>query len=435
MPTIRVLVVDDAVVMRRMIAEALARDPQFEVAGTAANGRVALQKIPQLNPDLVTLDVEMPEMDGLATLREVRQAYPDLPVIMLGSPAAKGDGKAREVRALGAADYVMKPVNTGSFNEGLERLEQELLPKIKAHCRHLPAQELSDAQTPSSSCSPRKRLLLDVEDLIEQAQDLTPLPPSAVRLATVATSGDVSLDEVAEVVSYDEVLTMKLLRAANSVVLGGATRCTEAREAVLRLGTARILVLTVAAGARSLLRRNVYAYGLAEGRLWKHSIAAATAAEVLSEFTDRELPTETFTAALLHDVGKLVMGRFLSTEDLEWIRRAQKSGGLSPLAAEVEILNLHHGELGGIIAQHWQMGPRIVEGIHFHHNPHDGSELICHAVYLSNIVAKHLEGLNAPPTPDPASLECLGVGAGRMNELLAAARSRFESISIRYNAV
>ena len=72
MPRIRVLVVDDAVVVRRIVTEALSGDPEVEVVGVAANGRIALAKIPQLTPDLVTLDVEMPEMDGLETVAEIR---------------------------------------------------------------------------------------------------------------------------------------------------------------------------------------------------------------------------------------------------------------------------------------------------------------------------------------------------------------------------
>ena len=105
MPKIRVLVVDDAVVMRKMITEVIARDPQIEVVGTAANGRIALQKIPQVNPDLITLDVEMPEMDGLETLREIRKVYPKLPVIMFSTLTAKGASTTLDALTLGATEH------------------------------------------------------------------------------------------------------------------------------------------------------------------------------------------------------------------------------------------------------------------------------------------------------------------------------------------
>jgi len=137
MPKIRVLVVDDAVVVRKLITETLRVDPELEVVGAAANGKIALQKITQLNPDLLTLDVEMPEMDGLATLREVRKLYPKLAVIMFSTLTAKGAAATLEALSLGANDYVTKPANVGGVSESIRRLQEDLIPKIKIHCRAL----------------------------------------------------------------------------------------------------------------------------------------------------------------------------------------------------------------------------------------------------------------------------------------------------------
>lgn len=135
MPIIRVLVVDDSVVVRRMIGDVLGRDPMLEVVGVAPHGRIALQKIPQVNPDVITLDVEMPEMDGITTLKEIRKIYPKLPVIMFSTLTAKGAATTIEALSAGASDYVSKPANVGSVAEGLQRLEQDLIPKIKNLCR------------------------------------------------------------------------------------------------------------------------------------------------------------------------------------------------------------------------------------------------------------------------------------------------------------
>jgi two-component system, chemotaxis family, protein-glutamate methylesterase/glutaminase len=161
MPRIRVLVVDDAVVMRKMIAEALGGDAQIEVVGTAANGHIALQKITQVNPDILTLDIEMPEMDGLQTVRELRKIYPKLPVIMFSTLTLKGADATLEALALGATDYVTKPSNVGNFAEGLDRLKNELIPKIKAHCKHItPPPSLAPATqmaTPANSTGAASR--------------------------------------------------------------------------------------------------------------------------------------------------------------------------------------------------------------------------------------------------------------------------------------
>lgn len=137
MKKIRVLVVDDSVVIRKLVTEALSADPDIEVVGVAANGRIALTKIPQLNPDLVTLDIEMPEMDGLQTLAALRKPYPKLPVIMFSTLTQRGAAATLDALALGASDYVTKPANVGSVTVGMQRIRDELIPKVKTFCRHL----------------------------------------------------------------------------------------------------------------------------------------------------------------------------------------------------------------------------------------------------------------------------------------------------------
>jgi two-component system chemotaxis response regulator CheB len=134
MRPIRVLVVDDAVVFRRLVADELARDPELEVVGTAANGRLALSKLPQVNPDVVILDIEMPELDGLATLAELRKTYRRLPVIMFSSLTERGAEATLDALSLGATDYFTKPTSVGGLEAALEVIRQQLIPKIKAVC-------------------------------------------------------------------------------------------------------------------------------------------------------------------------------------------------------------------------------------------------------------------------------------------------------------
>jgi two-component system, chemotaxis family, protein-glutamate methylesterase/glutaminase len=134
MTRIRILVVDDSVVIRKLLSDTLSGDSALEVVGVASDGRIALAKIPLLKPDLITLDIEMPVMDGLQTLAAVRKLYPKLPVIMFSTLTEHGAAATLDALALGASDYATKPSNTGSPAVALERIRVELIPKVKALC-------------------------------------------------------------------------------------------------------------------------------------------------------------------------------------------------------------------------------------------------------------------------------------------------------------
>ena len=134
---IKVLTVDDSVVVRRLVTDVLASDPAIEVVGTAANGKLALEKILQLKPDVVTLDIEMPVMDGLEAIKEIRKIDRRLPVIMFSTLTERGATATLEALSSGASDYVTKPANVGSVAESMESVRQQLIPKIKALVPHL----------------------------------------------------------------------------------------------------------------------------------------------------------------------------------------------------------------------------------------------------------------------------------------------------------
>ncbi|MGD1023238.1 MAG: chemotaxis response regulator protein-glutamate methylesterase [Candidatus Sulfotelmatobacter sp.] len=134
MTPIRILVVDDSVVIRKLLSETLSADPELEVVGSASDGRIGLAKIAQLHPDLITLDIEMPVLNGLETLVELRKLYPKLPVVMFSTLTERGAAATLDALSLGASDYATKPSNTGSPAAAIAAIRAELTPKIKALC-------------------------------------------------------------------------------------------------------------------------------------------------------------------------------------------------------------------------------------------------------------------------------------------------------------
>lgn len=135
---IHVLIVDDSVVMRRILARALERDPLGASTESATNGRLALLKIAHRRPDVVVLDVEMPELDGFATLAELRRTHPQLPVVLFSSVDERSAAVALEALSLGATDFVIKPTG-GSVEDAETYVAEHLIPLIAALTVPLPS--------------------------------------------------------------------------------------------------------------------------------------------------------------------------------------------------------------------------------------------------------------------------------------------------------
>ncbi len=206
------LVVDDSVVVRRLVTDSLSRDPDIEVVGFASNGRIALAKVDQLAPDLVTMDIEMPEMNGIEAVRALRRNRHTMPIIMFSTLTERGASATLDALVAGATDYVTKPANVGSVQESLDRVASELIPKIKALVPHRagaagalpPAGGPAAGAAPAGVPAPRARLAAGAAPVASSAharrpvvtrQAPAPHPVSAVIIGS-STGGPEALSKV-----------------------------------------------------------------------------------------------------------------------------------------------------------------------------------------------------------------------------------------------
>ncbi len=274
--------------------------------------------------------------------------------------------------------------------------------------------------------------MLDLHQLIAKAHDLQPIPMCGLKLANLIANPDSGVDDIVEVVSLDQALAGRTLRAANSAASAARSTITTIRDAVVRLGRNTMLTLGFGPAVRQQLQQAVPEFGLEENTLWRHSVAAALAAESMAALCKAQIPPESYAAALLHDIGKLVLARFLDPEIVGYLRRSQDEGRCNPIEAEMEILEVNHAELGALIARHWGLPNAIALGVQYHHAPSEDHPQVCHVVCVSNVLAKiiqpELEPAPLHPEDHAASFQRLGIDEALQERICQAVSARFTKV-------
>jgi putative nucleotidyltransferase with HDIG domain len=278
--------------------------------------------------------------------------------------------------------------------------------------------------------------MLDYQRIVRAAEALDPVPVTVSRLVAIVAHDHWAFSDVEQLISLDQALTGRLLQIANSAWSASLMPIGTVKDAVIRIGIGPTVTFAVGACVGPSMRRALPEYGLSEGELWRHSVAASLAAEILSAMSPVDVPAEAVTAALLHDVGKLVLARFLTPELLRGLADARAAGDRSMMQAEAEVLGVHHGELGGLIARHWNLPDRVAEAITHHHSPDRVGDVVCDAVALANVAAKLVERrpdtLDVDLEPSAGAVSRLQLAPNFLDRLCSHIARRLEELLARY---
>ncbi len=208
------------------------------------------------------------------------------------------------------------------------------------------------------------------EKILDAMTDLPPPPHVACKLMELLRSSRQSNDEVVQTIRYDAVLTAKLLKTCNSAFWARSEPVGSVDTAVMRLGYQEVSRIVLALSVGSSLARENKAYGVSARELWHHSVITAIASQKLVTVARSIVvePSVAFTAGLLHDIGKMVLGRSMLPE-VDKIRAQIEQNGKSWLEAETDVLGVNHAEIGACLLSRWKLPPVVVEAVANHHEP------------------------------------------------------------------
>ena len=207
-----------------------------------------------------------------------------------------------------------------------------------------------------------------VEDIVQSVNNLRPMPANVVRLVKEVDKPEISIRNLAGLISLDQALASMVLQMSNSVSLGYSRTCSTLYEAIMQIGLGRLKTLLLSSSATDMLKRRLNGYRLGEGELWRHSLVTAVASEWLAQALHYPNTEEAYVSGLLHDIGKLFLDQFVLSNYraiVDYVQQYQ----MQLWQVEEKLLGIDHARLGGMMAERWNFPVVLVDAIRFHHAP------------------------------------------------------------------
>ncbi len=267
---------------------------------------------------------------------------------------------------------------------------------------------------------------------LSEIKNLKPLPLSVIRLAELAANGNAEIGEFTRVIKFDQAVTAQVLRWANSAWSQSQNSITDLQTAIVRIGINALAKLVMSHHLNDPLSKPCPGYQLLENELWQHSVGAALVIEHLPQFLKIPVPPAAFAAALMHDLGKLVLGRHLGHEEMRTrLTHKMLNENIPYIAAERQILGTDHAEVGAAIAETWKLPKVLVTAIANHHNPDAQPDTVSDIVHIANAISKliglglGIEGMNMEVSSKAA--QRIGLASDQVQALCALVRFDLET--------
>lgn len=231
---------------------------------------------------------------------------------------------------------------------------------------------------------------------IRDVDNLVPRPDIALDVLNLAHDPNCSIPNLAKKIEKDPSLTANMLRVANSAYFGYMHKITSIRDIIIRLGMESIKLIAITSASVGLMKSPQEAYNMEPGSLWYHSHATAILASVIAEYANAEDNAAIYTAALLHDIGKILLNRPLQ---LESGKREMPKIFFHIIELEDYALQTNHAKVGMALLQSWGLPENITIPVGFHHSPDypEASMLNAKIVYLANFLVESIGIRSVPP--------------------------------------
>lgn len=234
--------------------------------------------------------------------------------------------------------------------------------------------------------------LISRTDIIAAADTIEPLPASISRLMTLVSSSDYDAAAIVEVITHDPALAADVLIRANSVMSASRSVIGDLQQATARIGATAIVEIAMRRTMQSRLSGEVRAYGLGPNDLWRHAVTASVAGDVVRKAAGQPVAPMISTAALLHDIGKIVIAKCLPPALTDSLVTAAEADGIDIAEAERQVLGIDHGEVSGVVVRSWGLPVSVQMALTQHHASSD--DTFTRALMLADHIAHAVDDLS-----------------------------------------